>query len=102
LQAEDFFIFRRFLTSRSYLACQNAFVLESPYYPGGLDKSTRFCSIKHFHDTGSVNDKNRSCRPAVLSEVENIGESLLLLRKFAQQSGLPYASLHAAMKIFDV
>jgi hypothetical protein len=73
------------------------------------NKSTIFRLVNRFRDTGSVQDKNRSGRPSVLSDdsLDDIRQTLLRsprnsLRKLSLQSGLSYLSLHMATKILKL
>jgi hypothetical protein len=63
--------------------------------------------MTRFRDTGSVQDRNRSGRPSVLSDdsLDDIRQTLLRslsLRKLSLQSGLSYGSVHEATKILKL
>jgi hypothetical protein len=66
-QVQRVFIFEHYLASRSYLTCQNQFRDTFPDSPAP-DKSTVSRQVNRFRDTGSVQDRNRSGRPSVLSD----------------------------------
>jgi hypothetical protein len=66
-QVQRVFIVQHYLASRSYLTCQNEFRDTFPYSPVP-NKSTISRLVNRFRDTGSVQDRNRSGRPSVLSD----------------------------------
>jgi transposase len=61
------FIVKHYLTSRSYLNFQNDFRDTFPDFPVP-NISTVSRLVNRFRDTGSVQDRNRSGRPSVLSD----------------------------------
>jgi hypothetical protein len=66
-QVQRVFIVEHYLASRSYLTCQNEFrdtFIDSPV----PNKSTVSRLVNRFRDTGSVQDRNLSGRPSVLSD----------------------------------
>jgi hypothetical protein len=92
----------------SYLTCQNEFRDTFPDSPVP-NKSTLSRLVNRFRDTGSVQDRNRSGRPSVLSDdsLVDIRQTLLRaprksLRKLSLQSGLSYESVHKARKILKL
>jgi hypothetical protein len=96
------FIVEHYLASRSYLTYQNEFMDTFPDSPVP-NKSALSRLVNHFRDTGSVQDRNRSGRPSMLSDdsLDDIRQILLLsplksLRKLSPQSGLSYGSVHKA------
>jgi hypothetical protein len=102
------FIVEHYLASRSNLTCQNEFRVTFPDYPVP-DKSTVSRLVNRFRDTGSVQDRNRSGRPSVLSDdsLDDIHQTLLhsprkSLRKLSLQSGLSYGSVYKATKILKL
>jgi hypothetical protein len=104
-QVQRVFIVEHYLTSRSYLTCQNDFGDTFPDFPVP-NKSTISRLVNRFRDTGSVQDRNRSGRPSVLSDdsLGDIHQTLLRasrksLRKLSLQSGLSYGNVHKATKI---
>jgi hypothetical protein len=60
------FIVEHYLASRSYLTCQVKFRDTFPDSPVP-NKSTVSRLVNRFRDTGSVQDRNSSGRPSVLS-----------------------------------
>jgi hypothetical protein len=104
-QVHRVFIVENYLASRSYLTCHNEFrdtFRDSPV----PNKSTVSRLVNRFRDTGSVQDRNRSGRPSVLSDdnSDDICQTLLRsplksLRQLSLQSGLSYGSVHKATKI---
>jgi hypothetical protein len=104
-QVQRLFIVEHYLASRSYLICQNEFRDTFPDSPVPK-KSTISRLVNRFRHTGSVQDRNRSGRPSVLSDdsLDDIRQTLLrfarkLLRKLSLQSGLSYGSVHKATNI---
>jgi hypothetical protein len=98
-QVQRVFIVEHYLASRSYFPCQNEFRNSFPDSPV-LNKSTRSRLVNRFRDTGSVQDRNRSGRPSVLSDdsLDNIRQTWLRsprksLRKISLQSGLFYGRI---------
>jgi hypothetical protein len=61
-QVQRVFIVEHYLTSHSYLTCQNEFRDTFPDSPVP-NKSTVSRLVNRFRDTGSVQDINRSGRP---------------------------------------
>jgi hypothetical protein len=77
-QVQRVFIVEHYQASRCYLTCQNEIrdtFLDSPV----PNKSTISRLVNRFHDTGSVQDRNRSGRPSVLSDdsLDDIRQTLL-------------------------
>jgi hypothetical protein len=66
-QVQRMFIVEHCLASRSYLTCQNEFWYTFPDSPVP-NESTLSRLVNRFRDTGSVQDRNRSGRPSVLSD----------------------------------
>jgi hypothetical protein len=73
------------------------------------NKSTISRLVNRFHDTGSVQDRNRSGRPSVLSDdsLDDIRQTLFRsqrksLRKLSLQSGLSYGRVHKTTKILKL
>jgi transposase len=102
------FIVEHYLASRSYLTCQNEFRDTFPDSPVP-NRSTVSRLVNRFRDTGSVQDRNRSGRPWVLSvdSLVDIRQTLLRsprksLRKLSLQSGVSYGSVHKATKILKL
>jgi hypothetical protein len=98
------FIVEHHLAPRSYLTYQNEFRGTFPDSPVP-NKSTVSRLVK-LRDTGSVQDRNRSGRPSVLTvdSLDDIRQTFLRtprksLRKISLQSGLSYGSAHKATKI---
>jgi hypothetical protein len=107
-QVQQVFIAEHYLASRSYLTCQNEF---RDTFPNSLvpNKSTVSLLVNRFCDTGSMQDRNHSGRPSVLSDdsLDDIHQTLLCsprksLRKLSLQSGLSYRSVHKATKILKL
>jgi hypothetical protein len=102
------FIVKHYQASHSYLTCQNDFRDTFPDSPvSNKLKISRL--VNRFCDTGSVQDRNRSGRPPVLSDdsLDNIHQTLLCspqksLRKLSLQSGLSYGSAHKTSKILKL
>jgi hypothetical protein len=101
-QVQRVFIVEHYLESRSYLTFQNQWrdILPNSPVP---NNSTLSLLVNRFRDTGSVQDRNRSGRPSVLSDnsLDDIRQTLLCsprksLRKRFLQSGLSCGSLHKA------
>jgi hypothetical protein len=99
------FIVEHYLASRSYLTCQNEFRDTFPDSPVP-NKSTVSRLVNRFRDTGSVQDRNRSGRPSVISNdsLDDIRQPLLRsprksLRNLSLQSGLSCGSVHETTKI---
>jgi hypothetical protein len=95
------------ITWHLVLTCQNLFRDIFPDSPVP-NKSTVSRLVNRFRDTGSVQDRNRSGRPSVLSDdsSDDIRQTLLRsprksLRKLSVQSGLSYGSVHKATKILS-
>jgi hypothetical protein len=65
-QVQWVFIVEHYLASRSYKTCQNEFRDTFPDSPVP-NKSTVSRLVNRFRDTGSVQDRDRSGRPSVLS-----------------------------------
>jgi hypothetical protein len=102
------FIVEHYLASRSYLTCQNEFRDTFPDSPVP-NNSTVSRLVNRFRDTGSMQDRNRSGRPSVLSNdsLDDIRQTLLrssrkTLRELPLQSGLHYGSAHKATKILKL
>jgi hypothetical protein len=98
-QVQRVFIDEHYLASRSYLTCQNEFMDTFPDSPVPK-KSTVSRLVNCFRGTGSVQDRNRSGRPSVLSDdsLDDIRQTLFRtarksLRKLSLQSGLSYGSV---------
>jgi hypothetical protein len=107
-QVQRVLVVEHYLASRSCLTCQDEFRDTFPDSPGP-NKLTVSCLVNHFRDTGSVQDRNRSGRPSLLSDdsLNAIRQTLLrssrkLLRKLSLQSGLSYGSVHKATKILNL
>jgi transposase len=66
-QVQRVFVVEHYLASRSYSTSQNEFSETFPDSPVP-NKSTISRLVNRFRDTGSVQDRNRSGRPPVLSE----------------------------------
>jgi hypothetical protein len=107
-QVQRVFTDKHYLASRSYLTYQNEFrdTFQNSPVP---NKSTISCLVNSFHDTGSVQGRNRSGRASVLSDnsLNDIHQTLLhspgkSVRKFSLQSGLSYRSVHKATKILKL
>jgi hypothetical protein len=107
-QVQRVFIVEHYLSSCSYLTCQNDF---RNTFPDSAvpNKSTIFHLVNCFHDKESVQDRNCSSRPSVLSDnsLDNIHQTLLCspresLRKLSLQSGLSYRSIYKATKILKL
>jgi hypothetical protein len=97
-QVQGVFIVEHYLTSRSYLTCQNEFTDTFPESPV-LNKSTISRLVDRLSDTGSVQGRGRSGRPS--------SQILLLsprksLRKLSLQSGLSYGSAHKTTQILKL
>jgi hypothetical protein len=97
-QVQGVFIVEHYLASRSYLTCQNEFRDTFPDSPVPK-KSTISRLVNRFRDTGSVQDRNSSGRPLVLSDdsLDDIRHTLLRcpwksLRKLSLQSGLSHGN----------
>jgi hypothetical protein len=71
-QVQRVFIVEHYLEYRSYLTCQNEFRYTFPDSPVPK-KSTISRPVNRFRDTGSVQDRNRSGRPSVLSDDKERG-----------------------------
>jgi hypothetical protein len=104
-QMQWVFIVEHYLASHSYLTYENEF---RDTFPDSSvpNKSTISRLLNRFRDTGSVQDRNRSSWPSVLSDdgLDDIRKTLLhspqkSLRKLSLQSGLSYGSLHEATTI---
>jgi hypothetical protein len=88
-----------YLASRYYLTCHNAF--RDTYPDSPVPKKLAITRlVNRFCDTGSVQDRNRSGRPSVLSDdnLDDICQTLLRsprksLRKLFLRSGLSYGSV---------
>jgi transposase len=72
-------------------------------------KSTISRLVNRFRDTGSVQDRNRSGRPSVLSDdsLDEIRQAILRsprksARKLSLQSGLSYGSAHKTTQILKL
>jgi hypothetical protein len=107
-QVQRMYIVEHYLTSRSYLTCQNEFRDTFPDSPVP-NKWTLSRLVNRFHDTGSVQVRNRSGRPSVLSDdsLDDIRQTLLRfprksLRKLSLKKGLSYGSVHKATKTFKL
>jgi hypothetical protein len=74
-QVQRVFIVEHYLASRSYLTCQNEFRDAFPDSPVP-NKSIISRLVNRCRDTGSVQDRNRSGRPSVLSDVRTISVKL--------------------------
>jgi hypothetical protein len=95
------FIVEYYLAFHSYLTCQNEFP-DSPV----TNKWTISSVVNRFCDAESMQDRNHSSQPSVLSDdsLDDIHQTLLhsppkSLRKLSLQSGLSYRSVHEATKI---
>jgi hypothetical protein len=106
-QVQWVFTVKHYLASCSYLTCKNEFrdTFPDSHVP---NKSTISRLVNCFHDTGSVQGRNRYSRPLVLSgsNLDDIRQTLLCspqrsLRKLSLQSGLSYGSVHKATKIWN-
>jgi hypothetical protein len=78
-QVQRVFVVEHYLASRSYLTCQNGF-RDSTYPDSPVpNKLTISRLVNRFRDTGSVQDRNRSGRPSVLSDdsLDDIRQTLL-------------------------
>jgi hypothetical protein len=77
-QVQRVFIVEHYLASRSYLTCQNGFWDTFPDSPVP-NKSTVSRLVNRFRVTRSVQDRNRSGRPSVLSDdiLDYIRQTLL-------------------------
>jgi hypothetical protein len=98
-QVQRVFIVEHYLASRSYLTCHSEFRDTFPDSPVP-NKSTISRLVNRFRDTGSVQDRNRSGRPSVLSgnSLDNIRHTSLRspwqsLKNISLQSGLSYGSV---------
>jgi hypothetical protein len=107
-QVQPVFIVEHYLASRSHLTCQNEF---RDTFPGSPvpNKSTISRLVNRFRETGSVQDRNRSDRPSVLSDdsLDDIRWTFLRsprksLRKLSLQSELSYGSVLKATKILKL
>jgi transposase len=76
-QVQRVFIVEHYLASPSYLTCQNEFRNTFPFSPVA-SKSTISRLMNRFSDTGSVQDRNRSGRPSVLSCIKHEEKSASL------------------------
>jgi hypothetical protein len=103
-QVQRVFIVEHYLTSRSYLTCQNEFrdTFSDSSVPNILTVSHL---VNCFPYTGSVQDRHHSNQPSVLSDdsLDDIRQTLLRSpqksrRKLSLQSGLSYRSVHKATK----
>jgi hypothetical protein len=109
-QVQQVFTVEHYLASRSYSTCQNGFRDAFPNSPAP-NKSTISCLVNCFRDTGSVQDRNRSGRPSVLSDesLDDIHQTLLCsprksLTKLSFQSGLSFRSVqieHVRNRLHD-
>jgi hypothetical protein len=104
-QMQRVFIVEHYLASRTYLTCQNEFRDTFPDSPVP-NKSTISRLVNRFRDTGSVQDRNRSGRPSVLSydSLDDILQTLLRspgksLRNPSLQSEFSCGSVHKTTKI---
>jgi hypothetical protein len=107
-QVQRVFIVEHYLSSRSFLTCENEFRDTFPDTPVP-NKSTVPRLVNRFRDTGRVQDRNRSGRHSMLSDdsLDDIRQTLLLsprksLRKLYLYSGLSYGSVHKATKILKL
>jgi hypothetical protein len=107
-QVQWVFIIEHYLTSCSYVTCRNVFGDKFPVSPVRI-KLTVSRLVNYFRDTGSLQDRNHSGWPLVLSDdsLNNICQTLLhsvqkSLRKLSLQSGLSYRSVHNATKILKL
>jgi hypothetical protein len=73
-QVQRVFIVEHYLASRSYLPCQNEFKDTFPDSPVP-NKSAISRLVNRVHETGSVQDRNRSGRPSVLSDDVDISNT---------------------------
>jgi hypothetical protein len=99
-QVQRVFIVEHHLASRSYSTRQNEFRDTFPDSPAP-NKSTLSRLVNHFRETGSVQERNSSGRPLVLSDdsLDDIRQSLSRSprkspRKLSLQSWLSYGSAH--------
>jgi transposase len=81
------FIVEHYLASRSYLNFQKEFRDTFPYSPVP-NKSTVSRLVNRFRDTGSVQDRNRSGRPLVLSDdsLDFVSNFVALSTKFTEKT----------------
>jgi transposase len=77
-QVQRVFIVEHYLASRSYLTCQKE--IRDTFHDSPVpNKSTVSRLVNRFRDTGSLQDRNRSGRPSVLSgdSLDDIRQNLL-------------------------
>jgi hypothetical protein len=107
-QVQWVFTVKHYLASHSYLICQNEFrdTFPDSHVPNKLTISHL---VNCFHDTGSMQNKNRFSRPLVLSgdSSDDIRQTLLCssqksLRKLSLQNGLFCGGVHKATKILKL
>jgi hypothetical protein len=96
------------VSSCSYLACQSEF-RDAFLYSPVPNKWTLSRLVNHFHDTGSMQDRNYSSQPSVLSDnsLDDVHQSLLCsqgksLRKLCLENGFSCGSAHKATKILKL
>jgi hypothetical protein len=108
LQVQWVIIVKHYRASCSYFTCQNEFRDAFPDSPVP-DKSTISCLVNCFLDTRSVQDRNHSGQPSVLSDdsLDDIHQTLLhspwkSLRKLSLEIGSSYGSVHKAANILKL
>jgi hypothetical protein len=108
-QVQWVFIVYHYLASHSYFTCQNEFRDTFPNSPVPNNSTVSRLVSRFFRDTGSMQDRNTSGRPSVLSDdsLDNIRQTLLHSpqnspRKRSLHSGLSYGIVREATNILKL